>query len=592
MQALRMGESIEPQALFLPNNVPGLLRAMAAEFKCSIWYYALLPRSGNGLNDFPLQHRNSHHITRRGLNPVEHLARVIDCFNTMREAYEAETDISLSQAPRQSWTKEPQDNLSQLYPYPEKSQGSSREHQQQQQRPSQQLQSTRTPTPSTVQAPQTHLPLPSQTSTNQPRPTQDKSTEEQNDVVYGPQDEDQDDLSCFDMNLDMVPAEEQAWLAEQMIRLVGQLSLGGQASTQAAGANQRPHSHLSNLTRALPTPSTSTPTSRSSRSALRSASVQLEDNDIPSHDLYVKEEPSDETRVALSITSLTPKMKQFVQKVAKALNTPIIEGYHGMPTHVVTQSSPESGFKGKGRTIKYFLCILRGCWMVNYSWVEASFRAGYWVKEDLHQAADNEFGNNGPKRSRASHARGDPKLLDGYMIQLFGKFTVPSRADLELLIETGGGKVVEDLLADLEGSSFMEIKAEENDPHTSASSSMSRPSKGANADGLPYIKQEPEEAGLEMLSTELPPTQVIESKPRVRRRVLLFDADKISKRGQDQVLDALRDLRSRAQTLAADQAQQSNLQYPVGTVDLLPCSNLLDCIAQYDMAQLVPLSVD
>ncbi|KAG0258472.1 hypothetical protein DFQ27_004628 [Actinomortierella ambigua] len=487
----------------------------------------------------------------------------------MREAYEAEANISLSQAPRQSWTKEPQDNLSQLYPYPEKSQSTSREHQPQQQHPSQQLHSTQTLEPGISQAGQIHSLHTPQVSAAQSQLMRVRLTEEYRNVAHPPQDEGyRDDLSCFDMNLDMAPAEEQAWLAEQMIRLVNQLSLGGHilsedqgdASTQVIENDQQPRQHQ---TRVPPTPGSSISVNRSSKSIRRSVSIQPEDSDAQGDLLHVKEEASDQPYFALSITSLSPKMKQFVQKVAKMLNTPIIEGYGEGPTHVVTQSR-----------------------------VEASFRAGYWVKEEPHQAADNEFGNNGPKRSRASHARGEPKLLDGHLIQLFGKFSVPSRADLELLIETGGGRVVEDLLADIEDNVLAKIKAEEDSTVTSTSSPAVRQSGKVSTDALPHIKEEPEDEGLGIPPCDLPPTQVIESKPRVRRRVLLFDADKISKRGQDQVLDALRDLRSRAQTLAAGQAQQSNLQYPADSIDLLACSNLLDCIAQYDMAQLTPLSVD
>ncbi|KAG0235271.1 hypothetical protein BGW41_000882 [Actinomortierella wolfii] len=522
----------------------------------------------------------------------------------MREAYEAEADICLSQAPRQSWNDEPQENLSQLYPYPEKG-GTSREMLRPQHRNSQSLQPTLTLKSADSQA--SHVqPRQTQVSATQPQLSQSATAEREQKV----EEEDilQDELSCFDMNLDMLPAEEQKLIAEQMIRLVGQLSLGGLAMDlnqdnvpdhDLDHDLQQPQQHTIGVPSIPPVPERNASSQRSTRAVRQSTFTQSDSGGASRGKLLqVKEEPSDESHIVLSVTSLSPRMKQSVQRVAKALNTPIVEGYGEGPTHVVTQSNSESSFKGKGRTIKYFLCILRGCWMLNYSWVEASSQAGYWVKEDPHQVADNEFGNNGSKRSRASHAKGEPKLLDGYVIQLYGKFTVPSRADLELLIEAGAGRIVEDLLEDLEESALKAVKAEEGDASAPpAPEPLRRPSRApldSATDGSVNVKQEPEEEGQDLLLSDLPPTQMMTSNRNIRRRLLLFDADKISKRGQDQVLDTLRDLRARAQTLIAAQAPRP-ISHPLldeQPVDLVACSNLLDCIAQYDMAQLNPLSVD
>ncbi|KAG0232196.1 hypothetical protein BGW42_008320 [Actinomortierella wolfii] len=522
------------------------------------------------------------HITRRGLNPVVHLSKVIDCFNAMREAYEAEADICLSQAPRQSWNDEPQENLSQLYPYPEKG-GTSREVLRPQHRNSQSLQPTLTLKSADSQA--SHVqPRQTQVSSTQPQLSQSATAEREQKV----EEEDilQDELSCFDMNLDMLPAEEQKLIAEQMIRLVGQLSLGGLAMDlnqdnvpdhDLDHDLQQSQQHTIGVPSIPPVPERNASSQRSTRAVRQSAITQSDSGEASrSKLLQVKEEPSDESHIVLSVTSLSPKMKQSVQRIAKALNTPIVEGYGEGPTHVVTQSNSESSFKG----------------------VEASSQAGYWVKEDPHQVGDNEFGNNGSKRSRASHAKGEPKLLDGYVIQLYGKFTVPSRADLELLIEAGGGRIVEDLLEDLEESALKAVKAEEGDASAPPTPEPLRrplraPLVGAT-DASVNIKQEPEEEGQDLLLSDLPPTQVMTSNRNIRRRLLLFDADKISKRGQDQVLDTLRDLRARAQTLMAAQAPRP-ISHPLldeQPVDLVACSNLLDCIAQYDMAQLNPLSVD
>lgn len=95
--------------------------------------------------------------------------------------------------------------------------------------------------------------------------------------------------------------------------------------------------------------------------------------------------------------------------------------------------------------MKYFLGVLRGCWVLRFEWITASLDAGYWVDEVPYQIYDNEFGYNAPKLSRASHNRGDPPLFAGCEVQLLGTFNNPTKEQLELMIEAGGGMVVSQL---------------------------------------------------------------------------------------------------------------------------------------------------
>lgn len=109
-------------------------------------------------------------------------------------------------------------------------------------------------------------------------------------------------------------------------------------------------------------------------------------------------------------------------------------------THLVT---PAKDHVAK-RTLKYFLSILHGCWIVSTDWVEAANRTGHLPREvDYEVIGDETFPvEEGPRRARLSRAAGEAPLLAGYSFYLYGTFGAPSASELALLIRKAGAQLI------------------------------------------------------------------------------------------------------------------------------------------------------
>ncbi|KAL1922195.1 uncharacterized protein VTP21DRAFT_9734 [Calcarisporiella thermophila] len=123
-----------PSSESLSRSIPGLLRRMAQELQCPICLCILQdPHSTTCNHTFcrtcisrSLQTRDicpicKTRVTKRSLAPLERMGQIAEVFNEMRAAYEEECGEGLSQMDAREWTYEPGVNLTQEYPYPEKS---------------------------------------------------------------------------------------------------------------------------------------------------------------------------------------------------------------------------------------------------------------------------------------------------------------------------------------------------------------------------------------------------------------------------------------------------------------------------------------
>ncbi|KAF9900947.1 hypothetical protein EC991_006721 [Linnemannia zychae] len=214
------GES-DGEKEILPDTTVGILRRMAEEIKCPICL---------GTMERPMSTRCNHtfchecilhalsrsdgcplckaHVHKRGLNKVDHLEQVIEAFNELKDAFEQEGGFTLSQAPRH-YDAEPQENLTQLYPYPEKTDESSS---------SKPVvipiipPSARAATAELAFAhrqPSNHFTA--SPSTQSTLPEQSQQLEE----IEVPS-----DMDCFDVDLDSVSADQAARLAEKMLAMI------------------------------------------------------------------------------------------------------------------------------------------------------------------------------------------------------------------------------------------------------------------------------------------------------------------------------------------------------------------------------------
>ncbi|KAF9922712.1 hypothetical protein FBU30_007153 [Linnemannia zychae] len=385
-------ESDEEQEI-LPDTAVEILRRMAEEIKCPIW--------------------------------VDHLEQVIEAFNQLKEAFESEDGHTLSQVPRQ-YNADPQENLTQLYPYPEKTD---------EVYTSDQLRSDTNPiVASTVDATSSS----SRAPTMEPMPVHHniatrsiESLSTQSTVPeYSQSFEDlsmMNDIDCFDVDLDSVSADQAALLAEKMLAIVSlspsidNIPSGSYAASSSRGAKYSTSQNHAAIDMA-----------RVKEECVDEDEILIQPRQDKQDNIMIKteflsdsedsafalsgptqERASKENNFLLCGTYLTPQKKTRMDNVAKALKGRIINDLVNRPTHVVMDIR-----------------------------IMASQEAGYWVDETPYQISDNEMGCNPAKLSRASRLQGDPPLFTNYEFQLAGTFITPSREEIELIIKIGGGTIV------------------------------------------------------------------------------------------------------------------------------------------------------
>ncbi|KAG9067754.1 hypothetical protein KI688_011341 [Linnemannia hyalina] len=351
----------------LPDTTVGILRRMAEEIKCPICLGTMERPVSTGCNHTFCHECILHALSRsagcplckspvhkRGLNRVDHLEQVIEAFNQLKEAFEQEDGHTLSQAPRHFET-EPQENLTQLYPYPEKA--------------------------------------------DEPSSTEQSQYGEEND------------MDCFDVDLDSVSADQAALLAEKMLAMIFLEPPNESASHQASSSSRRAD-HL--------VPQSHSPTH---------AVVVKQESDADDDEDEATQPRQDHTQVKAEPTS---SLDMFFsgptqERASKEINV-VICGTYLSPQKKTRMDSVSKSLKGK--TINDLTRIL------------ASQEAGYWVDESSYQIADNEMKCNPAKLSRASRSRGDRPLFTNYEFQLAGPFVTPTRDEMELMIKIGGGTAV------------------------------------------------------------------------------------------------------------------------------------------------------
>ncbi|KAF9352438.1 Breast cancer 1, early onset [Mortierella sp. AD094] len=526
-----LGEEQESQQReILPDTIVGILLRMQEEFKCSICLGTMEEPVSTGCNHRYCRECIHHaldrtdgcplckaHVTKRSLNRVEHLERLIESFIRLKSVFEREDGFTLSQVPRR-YNAEPIENLSQFFPYPEKPG-----------EPSHSVPEVRDQTLSAHNnsAPQQDDAFASESDCNSNKPENTLHTnviavKQQPDL--GPNVE--IDVDCFDIDLDTISAQEAAFLAESMMSMMSSVTLGEgvyelppsdpvqRASPQGLQPNPRNDLTIQqpDLSKVkledlddsdLPTLPLNTHLSLE-MPKLENASI-LEEAGL--HDCSpTQEPPSKETSVVLCGTFMSSAKKQQMENAAKLLKSRTVDDLAVRPTHVVMDIR-----------------------------ITASVDAGYWVDETSYQIYDNEFGCNAPKRSRASHLRGDPPLFAGYEVQISGAFTKPTKEEVELMIRAGGGVIVPQLF--LRDTRFARSIASQRNNDQASDRNESDPV----------------------------------------RHLLLYD------QANDGVM-SLKKLKTEVR-MVKELGQSLGKQ-----VEVTQCKILFDCIAQYDMSQLVETS--
>ncbi|XP_044530105.1 breast cancer type 1 susceptibility protein [Gracilinanus agilis] len=153
----------------------------------------------------------------------------------------------------------------------------------------------------------------------------------------------------------------------------------------------------------------------------------------------VKKGGTGHRKITLVSSGLTPKEHMLVQKFARKTHSIVSHQITEGTTHVIMKTDAEFVCE---RTLKYFLGIAGGKWVVSFLWVVQSFKEGKMLPEyDFEVRGDVINGRNhrGPERARESQGM---KIFKGLEICCYGPFTDMSTDQLEWMVKLCGASVV------------------------------------------------------------------------------------------------------------------------------------------------------
>ncbi|GAB1296876.1 Breast cancer type 1 susceptibility protein homolog [Apodemus speciosus] len=145
--------------------------------------------------------------------------------------------------------------------------------------------------------------------------------------------------------------------------------------------------------------------------------------------------------ISMVVSGLTPKEVMIVQKFAEKYHLTLTDAITEETTHVIIKTDAEFVCE---RTLKYFLGIAGGKWIVSYSWVIQSIQERKLLNvHEFEVKGDVVTGRNhqGPRRSRESQE----KLFKGLQVYCCEPFTNMPKDELERMLQLCGASVVKEL---------------------------------------------------------------------------------------------------------------------------------------------------
>ncbi|RUP43471.1 hypothetical protein BC936DRAFT_137118 [Jimgerdemannia flammicorona] len=433
-----------------PNTISALLKCMAEELKCSICLSTLrdpytTPCNHTFCKDcILLSLRTKHdvcplcktHISKRALNEVESIGKIAAAYRELQDAYEEEIGYKLSQEPRQ-WELNPDENLSQKYPYPVKENQKAAEASREtgwregagDPGPSYRADiSNNLGGPSTFDHQQLDLPMDTLESVPETFSLMDGL---KLDLLSGLSANTQDigvlertmlEMDRLNEEIDAVvmPSGPPHDADDDAMQLESQDSSASTSVRESTARDQRGKS-ISTHTASL--------------SVQISRNPSQEPVDPATGEELAALKPDVTTRYTLLGTHLTKlNMRKNMMKLADLLGAHIVENFSDEVTHVITDVG-----------------------------VAASLQAKQFVpEEEFEIAGDENHGNlETPRRARISLGRGEPPLFSNLHVLLHGDFKAPTRAEFKDLILIGGGRVLTALPPEgARGSAQVEVVCE------------------------------------------------------------------------------------------------------------------------------------
>ncbi|RXN31389.1 BRCA1-associated RING domain 1 [Labeo rohita] len=130
-------------------------------------------------------------------------------------------------------------------------------------------------------------------------------------------------------------------------------------------------------------------------------------------------------------SQLTQTQQKQLAKAAQLFGGKQVKSFSSAVTHVVVPDVPIMP-----STLTTLQGVLNGCWILRFSWVSCSLRAGSWVGESEFEAGD------GPLRARVNRGSLLPPLFDGCFFYMLGSFCKPPKDEIIQLVKEGGGQLL------------------------------------------------------------------------------------------------------------------------------------------------------
>lgn len=141
----------------------------------------------------------------------------------------------------------------------------------------------------------------------------------------------------------------------------------------------------------------------------------------------------------ISVSGLNANDLDYIRSGVRGIGGALkLEIKQNLTTHLVCKANAENRAK---RTVKYMLCVLYGCWIVDYKWVRDSLIAGIWLPEEAYTISGDPIGIGAPEYFRNPNT---PKLFANLTFGTYGPFLATGIAisDVAAIIKAAGGEYI------------------------------------------------------------------------------------------------------------------------------------------------------
>lgn len=139
-------------------------------------------------------------------------------------------------------------------------------------------------------------------------------------------------------------------------------------------------------------------------------------------------------------SGLSPKASDLLATFASYSGFVVEKTWSASVTHLIAGTDEVGAAR---RTFKYLMANLEGKWILKIDWLSACMAANRYVNEEPYEVNIDIHGMiGGPRRARGMAIAKVHRLFEGLRFYFLGEYSPAYRADLQALISSAGGLVV------------------------------------------------------------------------------------------------------------------------------------------------------